>query len=317
MTVNVTKAVDVWYVCDQVLCNFDCPYCSTQLARRAGGRRVWAAGDSADRYRAVLGWLAGLPWRLRVRLQTLGEPFASKEFLRGAAWLCAQSNIDFVELVTNGSFTSRQFRGWAATCSMDRISLWITYHHTEIAAETLVTNARMAQDVGAFVVVHALVFPDNLQAIEHLVELCKEAGLRTDVTIGHNFNGAYPRNGLLAILETEPRVLVSMYRHTAALRTMVTAHRGPKGEPCSAGHDYIRIYPDGGVYPCAPYRGLPSKQIGSALDPDFVPVLRAEAYAPCEADGLCGCKEDYLHLRTARSVLRFPKSLGYYEPAVD
>jgi len=317
MTENVTKTVDVWYVCDQVLCNFDCPYCSTQLARRDKGRRVWATDDGADRYSAVLRWLGGLPWRLRVRLQTLGEPFVSKQFLRGAAWLSLQSNIDFVELLTNGSFNSLQFKAWAATCNMDRVSLWITYHHTEISAETLVTSARMAQDVGAFVVVHALVFPDNLPAIQHLVELCKEAGLRTDVTVGHNFNGAYPKNGFVAILETEPKVLVSLYRHTAALRAMLMAHRGPKGEPCSAGHDYIRVHPDGSVYPCTPYRGLPLKQTGSALDPGFVPALRAQPYAPCEAEGLCSCKEDYFHLRTTRSTLRFPKSLGYYEADDD
>jgi hypothetical protein len=178
----------------------------------------------------------------------------------------------------------------------------------------LVANARMAQDCGAFVVVHALVFPDNLQAIGHLVELCKAAGLRTDVTIGHNFNQAYPE-GFLAILETEPQALAALYRHSAALVAMATAHRGPKGSLCSAGHDYVRIYADGSIWPCAPYHGLAGKRLGSALDPGFVPTLRKETYAPCEAEGLCGCKEDHLHLAMARSALRFPRSLGYYEAA--
>jgi hypothetical protein len=29
MTAKLMRTVDVWYICDQVLCNFDCPYCST------------------------------------------------------------------------------------------------------------------------------------------------------------------------------------------------------------------------------------------------------------------------------------------------
>jgi len=196
--------VDVWYLCDQTLCNFDCPYCTTQPARLAAAKRKWATPDGARKFRSVLNWLARLPWRLRVRLQTLGEPFVSEEFLRGSAWLSAQENIELVELVTNGSFRGRKFLAWAKTCTIERCSLWITYHHTEIAPEVLVGNARMAQDAGAFVVVHCLVFPDNLDAIAHLVALCKADGIRTDVTIGHNFNDAYPAHGLLPILETGP-----------------------------------------------------------------------------------------------------------------
>jgi sulfatase maturation enzyme AslB (radical SAM superfamily) len=315
--VTQKEAVDVWYLCDQTLCNFDCSYCATQPARRAAGRRMWANSDSEHRYRAILNWIARLPWRIRIRLQTLGEPFVSKEFLRGAAWLSTQDNVDFVELVTNGSFTPRQFEAWASTCAIDRVSLWITYHHTEISAETVVANAQVAHDKGAFIVVHALVFPDNLQKIEHLVQLCKDAGVRTDVTIGHNFNDAYPANGFLPILETQPQSLASLYRHVAALRTMLAAHRGPKGELCSAGHDYIRVDADGSVYPCAPYRALAYKRLGSALDPDFVPALRMETYAPCEFEGFCGCKEDYFHLKAAHSVLPFSKSLGYFEAAPD
>jgi MoaA/NifB/PqqE/SkfB family radical SAM enzyme len=314
--VAASHAVDVWYLCDQTLCNFDCPYCSTQASRRSVGEQMWASQDGEQRFHRIVRWLAGLPWRLRIRLQTLGEPFVSKAFLRGAAWLSQQPNIDFVELVTNGSFTKSQFRKWASTCVIDRISLWMTYHHTEIGPGSVVDAAQLAQDAGAFVVVHSLIFPDNLAGIERLVRLCKEKGIRTDVTVGHNFNHAYP-TGLLAILETEPNALVSLYRDTAALHATLAAHREPKGQPCSAGHDYIRINSDGSVYPCSPYRQLPDQYLGSALDPDFVPPLRAETYAPCRLDELCGCKEDFFHLEVAHSALRFPRSLGYYEPAPD
>ena len=310
-------AIDVWYVCDQTLCNFDCAYCTTQPPRRAAGSRMWLGDKGEARYRRILEWLSALPWRIRIRLQTLGEPFVSPVFLSGAAWLSAQPNVDFVELVTNGSFTPRQFRQWATTCVIDRITLWMTYHHGQIRPDTLVDHASFAQEAGAFVVLHALAFPDNLDAIEQLVSLAKGAGVRTEVTIGHNFNHAYEANGFTPLLETAPARLVSLYRHRAALETMLIAHGRPAGQPCSAGHDYIRVYADGGVYPCAPYRDLPGKLLGSALDPGFVPTLRADTYAPCETPGNCSCKEDHFHLKTAHAALSFPRSLGYYDAAAD
>jgi hypothetical protein len=53
--------------------------------------------------------------------------------------------------------------------------------------------------------------------------------------------------------------------------------------------------------------------LGSALTPDFVPALRTATYAPCRAEGFCGCKEDHFHLKAARQALLFNRSLGYYE----
>ena len=309
------RTIDVWYVCDEILCNFDCPYCTTQTPRRLGGRKVWANPDGARRYDTILRWLSGLPWRLRIRLQTLGEPFMSQAFLEGAAWLSRQENVDFVELVTNGSFTPRRFERFAARADIERISLWMTYHHTEIAPETLVENARRAQELGAFIVVHLLLFPDNLDTSRDLIARCERAGLRTDVTIGHNLNDAYPGQGLLPVLESDPQRLFEAYREHAAIEAMVLAHRGPGGLPCSAGHDYLRVFSDGEVYPCAPYRGRTEHRLGNALDEGFQPRLREEPYAPCQATGLCACKEDYFHLQAARAALTFARSLGYYEPA--
>lgn len=87
--------------------------------------------------------------------------------------------------------------------------------------------------------------------------------------------------------------------------------------PCSAGHDYLRVFSNGEVYPCSPYRAVVERRLGSALDPGFVPKLRDERSAPCGASGICACKEDYFHLEVARPRLKFNRSLGYYEPEAE
>ncbi len=307
------RVVDVWYVCDETLCNFKCPYCVTGPARSAAGHRAWAEPSSEQRFRTIIKWLARLPWRIRVRLGTVGEPFVSAEFLQGAAWLSRQSNVDLVELVTNGSFTDRQFRAWVLTCAMDRITLWTTYHPTQISAERIVAGAVLAQASGAFVIVHSLAFADNLDDIERLVALCKEHSIRTDITIGRNSNGAFPGAGVLPILDVAPQRLTSLYRDAAALQAAMLGLAGPKGEPCSAGHDYITVDPDGSIYQCGPYSLLKERRLGSALEHDFVPELRSQKYAPCRNGRPCWCKEDYFHLKIVREELRFSRSLGYYE----
>jgi MoaA/NifB/PqqE/SkfB family radical SAM enzyme len=305
--------MDVWYLTDQTLCNFDCDYCVTQSVRRSVKSKMWKTNDSEPRFRRILEWLGGLPWNLRVRLQTLGEPFVSLEFLAGAARLSRQHNVQFVELLTNGSFREEQFRKFAAAADIKRITLWMTYHSTQVSAESLVERAMLARSLGAFVIIHSLIFPDNQEKIDHLNELCREKGIPTDVTAGHNYNDAYGKGDFIPVLRTDPKALLR-YRNKAALKAMLVAHKAVNQQMCSAGHDYIFIRSDGEVFPCGAYGMLSRGRLGSALDPLFVPSLQSNNYSPCQNTGVCSCKEDYFHLKIARLGLRMGPSLGYYEP---
>jgi MoaA/NifB/PqqE/SkfB family radical SAM enzyme len=307
---TAVKTIDVWYLCDQSLCNFDCAYCVTQPSRRSAHDNLWVSPDGATRFRRVLSWLAGLPLRIRVRVQTLGEPFVSRDFLDGAAWLTRQENVEFVELVTNGSFRQEQFGQFAEKADPARLSLWMTYHPTQIGLERLIESARTARALGASVVVHGLLFPDTIDEIKNMVAQCAKADIPADVTAGHNYNGAYADRGYVPILEDHQAL--SMYRDDAVRAAMAQAHKRVYGAPCSAGHDYLYIGPDGGVYPCSPYARASQHFMGSALDPAFVPALRPGPCTPCENKGMCTCKEDYLHLTSVRSILQMGRSLGYY-----
>jgi MoaA/NifB/PqqE/SkfB family radical SAM enzyme len=309
-------AIDVWYMPHQILCNFDCAYCSTAEVR---GDRMWGTEDGAQVYRRIIEKIAALPHPIRLRMVTAGEPFVSKELLEGAAWLSHQPNIQFVEMLTNGSFRETQFRKFAAEAQIEKISLWITYHPTQIEAERVVAAARLASDLGAFVVVHALLFPDTVETTARVQALCREAGIRTDVTSGHNYNGAYDGHSSLPIADTDPAWMASMYRHRGALESMMVAHGNLRGAPCSAGHDYVYITPVGSVFPCYRYaQNLPRTQLGNILDDGFVLELRAKEYAPCAMETGCYCKEDYFHLKIARDQLQMSgRSLGYYDNTDD
>ena len=308
--------IDVWYMPHQILCNFSCAYCSTAGVR---GDRMWGTEDGAQVYRRIIERIAALPRVIRLRMVTAGEPFVSKELLAGAAWLTHQPNLRFVELLTNGSFREPQLRRFAAESAFEKISLWITYHPTQIEAERVVAAARLASELGAFVVVHALLFPDTVETTTRLQALCREAGIRTDVTSGHNYNGAYDGHSSLPIADSDPAWMAAMYRHRGALESMMLAHGNLRGAPCSAGHDYLNVTPTGSVFPCYRYaQNLPGTQLGNILDEGFELRLREQEYAPCRMETGCYCKEDYFHLKLARDQLAMSeRSLGYYENTDD
>jgi MoaA/NifB/PqqE/SkfB family radical SAM enzyme len=275
---------------------------------------MWARQDGPERFNGIINWIAKLPFRVRLRLQTWGEPFLSKEFISGAAWLSCQENIEFVELVTNGSFREGQLKFIAANGEISKFTFWVTYHHTQVAPDKLARAARMAQDFGIFTVVHVLAFPDTLDAIRPIQTLCRDLNVPTDVTAGQNFNRCYPNHGPFPVLHSDPEVMANLYRHPLALRVMQIAFRSCAGQSCSAGHDYIYITEKGNVYPCRGYSlGLGQTRLGSALQPEFLPSLRKEKYSPCQNPRRCVCKEDYFHLERFRSHLAMGPSLGYYQ----
>jgi len=312
------RKLDVWYVCDQSLCNLRCVYCAAARGLREAQGRMWAGPEGPERFRRIIEWIAALPFGIRLRLQTWGEPFLSKDLLGGAAWLSRQGHVEFVELVTNGSFRERHLELLATEGDISRFTFWITYHPPQVTAESVVRAASMARDRGVFVVVHALAFPDTLEAVRRLVTLCKEAGVRTDVTGGQNYNHSYPEHGFVPLADRNVERLAGLYRHPLALEAMRIAARRCAGQPCSAGHDYVFVSDWGDVFPCRCYAThQPHAWLGNALRPGLVLPLREEPYAPCASLVACTCKEDYFHLACIRPHLPMGPSLGYYQPDGD
>lgn len=304
------KSLEVWYIAPFTRCNFRCRYCASYTSYDLKDKE---SSSSGRMFQKVIDWLYQLPFNLKIRMNASGEPFLSSDFLKGVSFLSKSDHVEFIEIVTNGSFSKNYFESFARGSNVNKISLWITFHHEQIAPERLLDTAKFAQDLGAFVVVNILLFPDSLEVGLKMVGLCKKFGIRTDCTLGSNYCGAYPTDSDLPFLDSHFGEIARFYRHKAALAASIIGYLGPKGYNCSAGHDYIVIENNGDVYPCAPYECNPSNKLGNFLgNPKFVPRLRPDKYAPCFHAEHCGCKEDFLHLEVVRSQLDFGPSLGYY-----
>lgn len=318
------RRLDIWYVCDLSLCNFDCAYCASGSPETGGGRtrkQMWKDPDSPERLRAILQWIAKLPYSVGLRLQTIGEPFVSDEFLAEASRMTRENNIRFIELVTNGSLLTSRLSKMRDEYHADlqKLTLWITFHHTEIAIERLIENAVYAKQQGAFVVVNALLFPDSTEFISRLHAQCEKHGLPTNVDLGQDFNDAYKNFQFIPLAADDDRYRSnSLIQNNRMALISIIAAGYPKGLNCSAGHDYIFVNGAGAVFPCLGYmRYLSNSQLGSALDPDFVLRLRAELYRPCGIDKGCACKEDFLHLESAQPGPTGERSLGYWPPGPE
>ncbi|WP_280252274.1 SPASM domain-containing protein [Nocardia abscessus] len=314
----MSAPVRIWYVSAQRLCNFRCAYCVSVGDYSKSNKLDWAKSTDHAEFDAIVHWIGSRPFPVEVRLATLGEPFASRDFLAGASWLTQQEHVGFVELLTNGSLLKRRLPALAETADMTKISLWITHHHTEIEIGRFIDNARFAQDeYGCFVVVNALLFPGNQREVADLRMATERAGLRFHVDVGYDpaQNGATGSPSQSVPILQEPGgadAVVEMGVDPEMLRLNLTALDDPRDRACSAGHDYIYIGIDGDVYPCSRYYVLKNNRLGNVLDPEFELALRPSRWTRCQALAGCCNKEDFLNLAVSHSVgERRDPSLGW------
>src|SRR5437879_4195675 len=302
--------VKIWCVSSQRLCNFHCPYCVSVNDYAKSNDFDWRRERDRTDFESIVRWIGSRPFRVGVRLATLGEPFTSAAFLSQAGWLTARSNVAFVELLTNGSLLKKRLPTLASTGDIKKISLWVT-HHKEISIARLIENAVWArEEYGCFVVVNGLLFPDNASAIGELRSAAEGAGLRFNLDLGYDPAtpaGAHSQASVMA-----PMLRLDGGRDTALrlganaklLNVNLIGLENVHQQACSAGHNYLYIGIDGDVYPCSRYYVLKKNRLGNVLDRDFQLNLRQVRWTHCEAT--CGCcnKEDFLNLQLALGLAK-------------
>lgn len=310
----MAETVRIWYVSAQRLCNFHCAYCVSVNDYAKSNTQDWFAPADLARFEKIVRWIAGRPFRVSVRLATLGEPFASRPFLRQAAWLSTRHNVDFVELLTNGSLLKRRLSQLDREGEISKISLWITHHHTQISIPKFIENARFAQEkYGCFVVVNGLLFPDNEASVLELERAARDAGLRFNLDFGYDPltpHGVHSTLGaMVPILQEEDGFTraIRLGANPELLRLNLLAMRDLRDQVCGAGHNYFYIGIRGDVYRCSRYQALGKDRLGNVLDDNFELRLN-DTRAPCEAGSGCGNKEDFLNLRSHGPPAR---SLGW------
>ena len=312
---RVVDEISIWYVSNLQRCNFTCSYCASGQPARQTDRELptWALGQAT--HERIVDWLVAQPQRVRLRMNSIGEPFASKEYLRSVARLTRAENLSMVEVLTNGSFREEQFDRFVAECNVEKLSLWITFHHQFIAARELAEAADHARSRGASVVVNTLVFPDNLAAVEELVAACRERELTLVTGIGVNFNDAYPGQGFIpALHRPNPRAL-ELATLNNPLDGWHELSAAPAGRPCAAGASYFYVHANGDVFSCRTYAiSGNERRLGSALDAAFQLQPRPQRYVACRSARRCNCPEDYQNLEAIQSRFTWPgRSFGLPE----
>lgn len=294
------NSLDVWYVAPLRRCNFKCSYCVCHQPKILDSNEWHRQGD-LENHLAVMKWISQLPYKVRLRLSTAGEPFVSKDFLNSVANLTHAENLELVEILTNGSYTKDQFEKFVSSSRPDKLSLWMTYHPQEISPEKFLEAAILAKGLKVPVVVHALIFPDSVESTKVMQERCVSNGITFHAGLGLNMNDAYPGMGPVpALTDTSiPSDVLAM--NVAFPQLVYRVAEKPIGAMCSAGHDYIYINSRAEVFQCNTYSAtLPEFKMGTPVDPNFKLNLRSRKYSPCLSRHACRCVEDYQHLEVAR-----------------
>ena len=311
------RELDIWYVSSLRLCNFDCDYCVSTGEFAKSRSEAWRQLEDQSDFQRIARWIGTRSHTMGVRLASLGEPLTSKRFLSEVSWLSNLENIRFVELLTNGSLLKSRLPKLAQTADLTKISLWVTYHHTEIDPVKLVENVRFAQEkYGCFSVLNALLFPDNTVEIARIRDLAREAGIRFNLDLGYDVSaGHFGRiEDMVPILQLESgrEQALELGVDPAMLDVNTRSLQGVRGQPCSAGSDFVFIWIDGDVYPCSRYANLGIGRLGNVLDPDFELELRAKRWEQCRSEYGCCNKEDFLHLRMVQDNIHLSlPSLGW------
>jgi MoaA/NifB/PqqE/SkfB family radical SAM enzyme len=301
--------VRIWYVSSQRLCNFRCSYCVSTEDYAKSNTLNWLKDTDQANFETIVRWIGTRPFPVGVRLATLGEPFASWDFLRQTAWLTQQDGVRFVELLTNGSLLKQRLPKISETTNLERLSLWITWHPTEISIDRLLEGAILAQEqYGCFVVINSLLFPDNIQQVDQLRTRATQAGLRFNLDLGYDASGeygTYSTSDEVVPIKSKTDWQAEAVRLGAdphVLSINLAALDDVRGKACSAGHDNLFIGIDGEVYPCSRYSEIGESRLGNILDPDFELNLRPTRWADCRAANGCSNKEDFLNLQIAERL---------------
>ena len=326
------RAIDIWYITDMAQCNFECPYCCAYEVVTKD--KAWRDEGSYEKFLTITERIAQIPYRVRMRVQTMGEPFVSKEFLGRMGWLTGHANVDFVEMVTNGSLLKARLKLITeAGGDLSKISLWTTFHHTEIKMDKFLTMVEFAMEAGCFVVVNSLAFPDSIDMVEELHAECVKRGIRVNVDPGYRDGDSTYAEGPLIAMEAMPGGMERLRKLTAnktVLKANLLAAKSADGHLCSAGQDYFIVSPDGSVGPCCPLanKGI---MLGNMLDPNYQLGPGKKDYMRCTVDRRvpvlsrvpvigkafrkqwpCKNKEDFGHLKSVRDTQPRAPSLGWF-----
>ena len=182
--------IDVWFITDMVLCNFDCAYCCAysvvtqqEAVARGGQLRALPQDHRGDREDALHDAHAGANAGRAAGLQAVSRA-------RRLADVTGQHRLRRAGHERFALYQEAALHRRAGRNVLSKLSLWATYHHTEIKMEKFFAEVEYAQERGCFVVVNSLAFPDNHRAWSRsCTRSAPVRGLRINVDPGYRDGG--------------------------------------------------------------------------------------------------------------------------------
>lgn len=267
------------------LCNYDCEYCVTHqpigdneekttlpiLTRisnnitnptavaakvAAIGKKITGqsaepegAGWDEEKYLRVIDRFAELPYAMDVRIGVGGETFINKKVVEGARRLSNHDNTLAVNLISNLSFSFKQYEKIFQGFDLSRVALVCSFHPTEIKDidKWIATAVEVNQVVDLAIVLVA--WPPLLPTLVENKKRLEDNGLDVFVQAFHGWNeeNKYPESYSLQDRELLRSVFYSEhdFEHMVELK---------QPGPCYAGVDYIYVDINGSVSRCGTYK---------------------------------------------------------------
>jgi MoaA/NifB/PqqE/SkfB family radical SAM enzyme len=182
---------------------------------------------------------------VNIRFGVGGEFFVSRTLVDGARHLSHRRNIISLNLITNLTFSLKQYDKLFSGYRMDKVAVVASFHPTEIKDhEAWFDKAAEFHNRFDFVVC-LVAFPDLLQSIAATKRKLEGRGIQVFVQpyVGEHDGKCYPRD-----YSDEERAILrrEMYsRHDFEFQVNLK-----RPGLCYAGHRAIFVSPEGKVFPC-------------------------------------------------------------------
>ena len=267
------------------LCNYDCEYCVTHqpigdneekaslpiLTRisnnitsptavaakvAAIGKKI--TGQSAEtevaqwdeeKYLRVIDRFSELPYSMDVRIGVGGETFINKQVVEGARRLSNHENTHAVNLISNLSFSFKQYEKIFQGFDLSRLALVCSFHPTEIkdVDQWIATAVEVNRVVDLAIVLVA--WPPLLPTLAENKKRLEDEGLEVFVQAFHGWNEEkkFPES----YSQEDRELLKSVFYSDHDFQHMVELKQ--PGD-CYAGVDYIYVDINGNISRCGTYK---------------------------------------------------------------
>lgn len=235
------KNLNVRLFTDYPICNYSCSYCIS-----GHGNNDWIPREpDLENYMPIIQRIVELPYKINIRIGVSGEFFLSKKLIEGARYLSNQENIESVNLISNLSFSEKQYEKCFEGFDMNKVAMVASYHPTEVKDKEKWLKTAIWMNNKIKLSICLIVHPQILPSITKIKNIFNDNGIQVFLQgfIGI-FNGKeYPQSYTQEELEIIKKNVYSRHDYE-----FLVLRKKPK--LCNAGHKSIYIDMLGRVLIC-------------------------------------------------------------------